>query len=66
MRCKAGQNMSVDYREELMGTMIMTADDSASIRQMVSFSLKGAGYDVIEASDGKDALAKLGGATSTC
>ncbi len=46
-----------------MGKVIMTADDSASIRQMVSFTLKGAGYDVIEASDGKDALAKLSGAT---
>ncbi|MBI5639101.1 MAG: response regulator [Nitrospirae bacterium] len=45
-----------------MAKMIMTADDSASIRQMVSFTLKGAGYDVIEAIDGKDALAKIGGA----
>ena len=44
-----------------MGKLIMTADDSASIRQMVSFTLKGAGYDVVEAVDGKDALAKLGG-----
>jgi two-component system chemotaxis response regulator CheY len=38
----------------------MTADDSASVRQMVSFTLKGGGYEVIEAIDGKDALMKLG------
>lgn len=44
-----------------MGKKIMTVDDSASVRQMVSFTLKNAGYDVVEASDGKDALAKLSG-----
>lgn len=37
----------------------MTVDDSASIRQMVSFTLKQAGYDVVEAVDGVDALDKL-------
>ncbi|MBF0142433.1 MAG: response regulator [Magnetococcales bacterium] len=40
---------------------IMTVDDSASVRQMVSLTMKGAGYDVVEAVDGKDALAKLKG-----
>jgi two-component system chemotaxis response regulator CheY len=44
-----------------MSQLIMTVDDSASVRQMVSFTLKNAGYDVIEASDGKDALSKLSG-----
>jgi len=44
-----------------MGKTIMTVDDSASIRQMVSFTLRDAGYDVVEAVDGKDALAKLNG-----
>ena len=44
-----------------MGKTIMTADDSASVRQMVSFTLKQSGYEVIEAVDGKDALQKLGG-----
>ena len=42
-----------------MAKLIMTADDSASVRQMVSFTLKQNGYDVVEAVDGKDALAKL-------
>ncbi len=37
---------------------ILAVDDSASIRQMVSFTIKGAGYDVVEANDGVDALAK--------
>jgi two-component system chemotaxis response regulator CheY len=45
-----------------MGKVIMTVDDSASVRQMVSFTLQQAGYEVITAADGKDALAKLNGA----
>lgn len=44
-----------------MNKTIMTVDDSASVRQMVAFTLKNAGYQVIEASDGKDALSKLKG-----
>jgi two-component system chemotaxis response regulator CheY len=44
-----------------MGKLIMTADDSASVRQMVTFTLKQNGYDVIEAVDGQDALQKLSG-----
>lgn len=44
-----------------MSKRIMTVDDSASIRQMVSFTLKEAGYEAVEAVDGQDALAKLNG-----
>lgn len=44
-----------------MGKLIMTVDDSASVRQMVSFTLKDAGYDVLEAANGYDALQKLNG-----
>ncbi len=46
-----------------MGKTIMTVDDSASMRQMISFTLKDAGYEVIEAVDGKDAMVKLQGAS---
>jgi len=38
---------------------IMAVDDSPSIRQMLSFTLKQAGYEVVEAVDGKDALVKF-------
>jgi two-component system chemotaxis response regulator CheY len=40
---------------------IMTIDDSPSLRQMVALTLETAGYEVIEASDGGDAIAKLSG-----
>jgi two-component system chemotaxis response regulator CheY len=40
---------------------ILTVDDSASIRQMVSFTLRKAGYEVVEAVDGQDGLTKVGG-----
>ena len=36
---------------------ILAVDDSASMRQMVGFTLKKAGFDVTEAKDGSEALA---------
>jgi two-component system, chemotaxis family, chemotaxis protein CheY len=42
---------------------ILAVDDSASMRQMVSFTLKSAGYNVVEAVDGQDAWEKAGSRT---
>jgi two-component system chemotaxis response regulator CheY len=44
-----------------MPKIIMTVDDSASVRQMVAYTLKEAGYGVVEACDGVDALSKIDG-----
>jgi two-component system chemotaxis response regulator CheY len=41
-----------------MAKSILAVDDSASIRQMVGFTLKSSGYEVIEAVDGMDGLEK--------
>ena len=38
----------------------LAVDDSSSVRQMLGFTLRNAGYDVSEAVDGKDGLAKAG------
>lgn len=40
---------------------ILAVDDSSSLRQMVAFTLKSSGFDVIEAVDGQDAIDKLNG-----
>jgi len=44
-----------------MAKTIMIVDDSITIRQVVGITLKGAGYDVIEGRDGRDALDRLDG-----
>ena len=36
---------------------ILTADDTATMRQMISFTLSSAGHQVMQASDGSEALA---------
>jgi len=42
-----------------MRKTILSADDSASMREMISFTLRNAGYNVVEAVDGQDALTKI-------
>jgi two-component system, chemotaxis family, chemotaxis protein CheY len=44
-----------------MSKRILIVDDSASVRQVSNMALTRAGYEVIEASDGQDGLAKLAG-----
>lgn len=42
-----------------MGKKVLAVDDSKTMRDMVSFTLKGAGYEVLEAADGLLALDAL-------
>jgi two-component system chemotaxis response regulator CheY len=44
-----------------MAKTILSVDDSASIRQMVAFTLENVGYKVATAVDGRDALTRLKG-----
>lgn len=43
-----------------MARKILTVDDSKTMREMVSYTLKSAGFDVLEAEDGQNALDVLG------
>ncbi|CAO3353850.1 two-component system chemotaxis response regulator CheY [Azospirillum melinis] len=42
-----------------MKKKVMTVDDSRTMRDMVSFTLRGAGYDVVEAADGQQAMSAI-------
>lgn len=42
-----------------MTKTVLAVDDSKTMREMVTFTLKGAGYQVVEAEDGKAALGVL-------
>jgi two-component system chemotaxis response regulator CheY len=44
-----------------MALTVMTVDDSRTMRDMVSYTLKEAGYNVLEAEDGQQALSVLNG-----
>ena len=46
-----------------MAKRVLMVDDSMMVRQMVSFTLKEAGFDVVEAEHGQDAMNKLGSNT---
>ena len=49
-----------------MAKTVITVDDSRTMREMVSFTLKDAGYNVLEAEDGVHALDVLGGSAADC
>ncbi|QKS51382.1 response regulator [Azospirillum oryzae] len=42
-----------------MKKKVMTVDDSRTMRDMVSFTLRGAGYEVVEAADGQQAMSAI-------
>lgn len=60
---KVAAPAAAPYCKEIkhMSRTILAVDDSASIRMMLSFTLRENGYRVIEARDGREGLAKLKG-----
>jgi two-component system, chemotaxis family, chemotaxis protein CheY len=44
-----------------MSKTALIVDDSRTMRQMVAFTLTNAGFTVVEAEDGKDAVSKVSG-----
>lgn len=49
-----------------MSKKILTVDDSKTMRDMVSFTLRQAGFDVVEAVDGRNAIDVLSGGRVDC
>jgi two-component system, chemotaxis family, chemotaxis protein CheY len=49
-----------------MSKTVMVIDDSASFRTVVKLALQKAGYEVVEAGDGQDAVGKLDGRKLSC
>ena len=43
-----------------MGKKILIVDDAVTMRQLLAATLKSAGYDVVDASNGKEGIDKLG------
>jgi two-component system chemotaxis response regulator CheY len=52
--------------EQGVNKTVLTVDDSKAVRDMVAFTLKQAGYDVKQASDGQNALDVLGADKVDC
>jgi two-component system chemotaxis response regulator CheY len=44
-----------------MGKTVLVVDDSPTMRQMVAFTLSNAGFTVVEAGNGKEAMGKISG-----
>ena len=44
-----------------MGMCILTVDDSSTMRQMIAFTMKEAGFEILEAGDGMEALERAKG-----
>ena len=42
-----------------MGKSVLVVDDSITMRQLVSMTLRGAGFDVVEGANGEEGLAQL-------
>jgi two-component system chemotaxis response regulator CheY len=48
-------------KECAMAKTVLVVDDSPTMRQMVAFTLTSAGYQVVEAGNGKEAVGKVNG-----